>query len=426
MRKLYNFQRDILYKVKNHSRCALYCGLGTGKTLMSLTKAKRMCIDHALPLYVLIVCQKSKVSDWCEEAKEVFADTNMSVRCLHSTASINEYIKNGHIGVITYDLIWRRKNLDNIMEHDYVMIMDESSLIQHETAKRTKSCMKYAKSAYGVILCSGTPISGKYEHLWTQLVILGWDIRKRAFWNRYVDYEIDKSQGFPLMIVHGYKREENLHKKMAEYGCVFLKTEDAVDLPEAQNINIKVPVIDEYNYFRRYHLVTLSDGTEIVGDNILTQLLGERQLCGICNQHKLDAFKDLIESTSERVIVFYNFTAELEKMKDCIEDRPVSIVNGETKDLSAYNEYDNSITFIQYQAGAMGLNLQKAHITVYFTPPLSSELYEQSLGRTRRIGQNNHCLYYHLICENSVEEKIYRTLAMRMDYTERLFEKDIS
>ena len=425
MRKLYNFQRDILYKVKNHNRCALYCGLGTGKTLMSLVKAKKMCIDHALTLYVLVVCQKSKVFDWCKEAREVFADTNMKTQYLHSSASINEFIEDGHIGVITYDLIWRRKNLDELMEHDYIMILDESSLIQHETAKRTKACMKYAKSAYGLILCSGTPVSGKYEHLWTQLVMLGWDIRKRTFWNRYVDYEIDKSQGFPLTIVHGYKREANLHQKMAEYGCVFLKTEDAVDLPEAQNIDIKVEATDEYKYFRRYHLVELNDGTEIVGDNILTQLLGERQLCGICNQHKLEAFKDLIESTSERVLVFYNFTEELERMKNCVEDRPISIVNGDIKNLSAYDTCDNSITFIQYQAGAMGLNLQKAHITVYFTPPLSSELYEQSLGRTRRIGQNNHCLYYHLVCEGSVEEKIYKTLAMRMDYTERLFEKDI-
>lgn len=417
-RQLYRFQNDILDNVKDFNKCALYCGLGTGKTLMSLTKAHSMYTG-----YILIVCQKSKIEDWVNESREVF-DTE-PIYILHSDIAIKKLIEEGGIGIITYDLIWRRKCLDELMDYKYIMILDESSLIQHETAKRTKACMKYAKSACGLILCSGTPISGKYEHLWTQLVMLGWDIRKQSFWNRYVDYEIDKSQGFPLMIVHGYKREENLHQKMAEYGCVFLKTEDAVDLPEYQDININVPATKLYKEFKKTRYVTLSDGTEIVGNNILTQLLGERQLCGICNEDKLEAFKDLIESTVERVLVFYNFTAELEKMKDCIEDRPISIVNGNTKNLTAYDNCDNSITFIQYQAGAMGLNLQKAHITVYFTPPLSSELYEQSRGRTRRIGQNNHCLYYHLVCENSVEEKIYKTLAMRMDYTERLFEKDL-
>lgn len=417
--ELYKFQKDILKKTNGLHKCALYLGMGCGKTILSTEHVKSIFKNRD---NILVICQKSKISDWYEHLNyycgyhtEILSDWK-----LNQWKSIEKYENTAFI--INYDLVYRRKEINNII--NFHLILDESSLIQHEHTKRTKAIMKL--NFLSVTLLSGTVISGKYEHLWSQLVILGWDIRKRTFWNRYVDYEIDKSQGFPLMIVHGYKREENLHKKMAEYGCVFLKTEDAVDLPEAQNIDIKVQVIDEYKCFRRDHIVTLSDGTEIVGDNILTQLLGERQLCGICNQNKLDAFKDLIESTSERVIVFYNFTAELEKMKDYIEDRPVSIVNGETKDLNAYNEYDNSVTFIQYQAGAMGLNLQKAHITVYFTPPLSSELYEQSLGRTRRIGQNNHCMYYHLVCENSVEEKIYRTLAMRMDYTERLFEKDIS
>ena len=82
---------------------------------------------------------------------------------------------------------------------------------------------------------------------------------------------------------------------------------------------------------------------------------------------------------------------------------------------------EGSILFIQYQAGAMGLNLQKANKIVYFTPPLSSELFEQSKKRIHRIGQDKTCFYYYLTCKNSIEEKIYKTLKMRKDYTEALF-----
>ena len=103
-------------------------------------------------------------------------------------------------------------------------------------------------------------------------------------------------------------------------------------------------------------------------------------------------------------------------------NRPSCVVNGTLKNLSAYEGKDNSITFIQYQAGAMGLNLQKANKIVYFTPPLSSELFEQSKKRIHRIGQQKTCFYYYLTCKGSVEEKIYKTLAMRKDYTEDLFE----
>ena len=136
------------------------------------------------------------------------------------------------------------------------------------------------------------------------------------------------------------------------------------------------------------------------------------------------AFEDLLDSTNDRLIVFYNFQVELMTLSDILieHERPFSIINGNTKDLSAYENSEDSVTLIQYQAGAMGLNLQKANKIVYFTPPVSSELFEQSKKRIHRIGQEKTCFYYYLICRNSIEEKIYRTLKMRRDYTEALFE----
>jgi hypothetical protein len=124
--------------------------------------------------------------------------------------------------------------------------------------------------------------------------------------------------------------------------------------------------------------------------------------------------------------VFYNFTSELYKLLEVAKtlDKPVSIVNGNSKDLHNYEKCANSITFIQYQAGAMGLNLQLSNKIIYYSPPLSSELYEQSKKRINRIGQSKTCYYYNLIVTNSIEEKIYNNLAMRRDYTNKLFEED--
>jgi SNF2 family DNA or RNA helicase len=162
---------------------------------------------------------------------------------------------------------------------------------------------------------------------------------------------------------------------------------------------------------------------ELVGDTVLTQLLYERQLCGVYNNAKLDAFKDMLESTNDRLIVFYNFNAELEELRRVCADRPVSEVNGHKKDLDAYEQFDDSVTLIQYQAGAMGLNLQKANKVIYFTPTLSSELYEQSKKRIHRIGQEQPCFYYRLIVKDSVEGRIYDTLERREDFTSLLFKK---
>ena len=141
----------------------------------------------------------------------------------------------------------------------------------------------------------------------------------------------------------------------------------------------------------------------------------------------LQAFQDLIESTEERIIVFYNFYEELYAMYTVIGDRPRSVVNGQFKDLHAYEDEDNSITFVQYQSGAMGLNLQKAHITVYYTLPFgkgSCALWEQSKKRTHRIGQNNNCLYYYLLARKTIEERNLDNLRIGKEYNDYLFEAD--
>ena len=325
------------------------------------------------------------------------------------------------IGVINYELAFRRKEL--LQLKDFTLMLDESSLIQNETAKRSKFIMKL--NYKNLILLSGTPTSGKYERLWSQLHMLGWTISKDLFWRQYVDTEIIDNQGFPLKVVRGYKNVDRLKQKMRDYGCRFLKTDEVFDLPDQVFNEIKVNTTSEYRTFKRDRIVTINN-TEFVGDTTLTKMLYERQLCGSYNDNKLEALKDLLESSDDRIIIFYNFNEEARLIVELCEElnRPYSVVNGNGKDLTNYDNCDNSVTVIQYQAGAMGLNLQKANKIVYFTPPLSSELFEQSKKRTHRIGQKETCFYYELICRNSIEEKIYKVLAERRDYTDKLFEEE--
>ncbi|MPN11137.1 hypothetical protein SDC9_158438 [bioreactor metagenome] len=164
---------------------------------------------------------------------------------------------------------------------------------------------------------------------------------------------------------------------------------------------------------------------ELIGDSTLKKRLYSRMLCGHYNEEKLKSFEDLVSSTKDRLIVFYNFNDELDALKKIAArlERPMSEVSGQVKDLSNYQSEDNSITFIQYQAGAMGLNLQKSNKIIYFTLTEKSELFEQSKKRIHRIGQNNNCFYYLLICKGSIEEDILQTLEMRKDYTDELFKE---
>lgn len=381
----------------------------------------------------LVICQKSKIDDWVEHFRSNYANGilfdvwNLSnkgdmISFKSSVSGIECGGKHSVVGVINYELAFRRPELSKLT--DFTLMLDESSLIQNEQAKRSKFILNKLHPA-NVILLSGTPTGGKYENLWSQLHLLGWNISKTTYWNTYINYHFEDIGGIPVKFIDGYKNVDRLKRKMREYGCHFLKTEDVIDLPDQVFTTIRVPVIKEYRKFRKDKVVEV-DGTQLLGDNTLTKMLYERQLCGQYNKNKMEAFKDLVKSTEDRLIVFYNFTAELIELESVANDlcRPFSLVNGQCKRMDEYESYSNSITFIQYQAGAMGLNLQKANKIIYYSPPLSSELYEQSKKRINRIGQNRTCYYYNLTVTGSIEERIYKTLAMRKDFTEKLFEED--
>lgn len=393
--------------------------MGLGKTFVGSEKMYEL---HAT--INLVVCQKSKVRDWVNHFIDHY-DCAYYIYDLTKKSEIDLFFGDENftpkVGVINYDLIFRRPELAKLK--DFTLMLDESSLVQNETSKRSKFILRKLKPT-NVILLSGTPTGGKYEKLWSQCRLLGWNISKTAYWDTYIKYHFEDGMGFPFKVIDGYKNVERLKRKLREHGAIFMNSEEVFDLPAQIDSRIYVPTIKEYRKFKRDSIVTF-EGCEYVGDTTLTKMLYERMLCGYANKDKLSALTDILNSTEDRVIIFYNFQNELRIINELIAklERPMSVVCGDIKDLSEYEKFENSITLIQYQAGSMGLNLQKANKIVYFTPPLSSELFEQSKKRIHRIGQERSCFYYYLTCKNSIEEKIYRTLAMRKNYTEKLFEQ---
>ena len=430
--KLYEHQGQALEQTKGFNKVAYYLDMGLGKTFVG--SEKMMQLDSKVNL---VICQKSKIDDWIDHFVQHYElKENMMIydctkwkkndwQALKNDVNFDSdwHNKSKYLLIINYDLVFRRSELLQL-EH-FTMMLDESSLIQNDTAKRSKFVLKMKPD--NVILLSGTPTSGKYENLLSQMNLLGWTISKELYNRQYVNWVKVETDGFIHKVIDKetpYKNVDRLKQKMRDHGSVFLKTEECFDLPEQIFIPVAVPKTKEYAQFRKKGLVTI-EGIELVGDSTLTKRLYSRMLCGHYNKDKLQAFKDLASSTKDRLIVFYNFNAELDALQRIAAEleRPVSQVNGHVKDLTAYENEEDSITLVQYQAGAMGLNLQKANKVVFFTLTDKSELFEQSKKRVHRIGQNNTCFYYMMMCKDSVEEVILDTLNQRKDFTDELFKE---
>lgn len=429
--ELYQHQKQVLSDTERFNRVGYFLDMGLGKTFVG--SEKMWDLNTAVNL---LICQKSKIDDWVDHFTEHYPDYKV-YDLTKKTQSImfRRYMDGEHIaddesvlGVINYELAFRRSYIAHIS--NFTLMLDESQYIQNETAKRSKFVLSLKPE--NVILLSGTPTSGKYEKLWSQCRMLGWNISKEAFWNTYIETEWveDMDSGYKRQNVIGYKNVERLKHKLAQHGAVFMKTEEAFELPDQQEITVRIPVSKNYRRFMKNSYLQLDEETELVGDTVLTKFLYARQLCGQYCPDKLEAVADLIASTDERIVIFYNFTAEYLALVQITDQlgRPQSIVNGKQKQLLNYENCSNSVTFVQYQAGAMGLNLQKAHITIYFTLPFgkgSCALWEQSKKRTHRIGQGQKYLYYYPLCKGSIEEKNLINLRLGKEYNEKLFEKEL-
>lgn len=92
----------------------------------------------------LLICQKSKINDWKEHFQKYYS-TNITL--VDATKNKMKFVLTSikvnvapTIILINYELAFRRPELLKL--HDITLLLDESSLIQNETAKRTKFIMK--------------------------------------------------------------------------------------------------------------------------------------------------------------------------------------------------------------------------------------------------------------------------------------------
>lgn len=416
--QLFPHQERLMEMTEDFANVGYFVEMGLGKTYLATEKMKAIGNDANL-----IVCQKSKIGDWLAHVDDNYPEYSAFDLTNNRQMALFLEVDYPKVGIINYELLWRRPQVTQLK--GFTLILDESSLIQNETTERASFILKRLDFA-NVVLLSGTVVNGNYEKLWSQCQLLGWPISRDLFDRQYVQYrKIDDGSGYPRKIPDGYKNVERLKRKLRDYGGVFMKTAEVYEeLPETVFQLMNVPTSPEYRRFEKDKVIPVEEKV-LIGDMLLTERMYKRMLCGQYSKAKLQVFEDLLESTDDRLIVFYWFTEEYERLREICEKhrRPVSVINGEKKDLEAYETCEDSVTLCQYQAAAMGHNLQLANkMILYSLPDGDMELYEQCLKRIDRIGQTRPCYYYILMCHGSIEEEIWMRLNEKKARKDELFE----
>lgn len=406
MVELYDYQQTYLKNLPKNIIMAADVGLG--KTIMALEHARRHNVYH---LVVIAPASKVRTGDWQREIETFFPDkTDVTAPAKYT--------------VISYEMFSKRVN--EFIDPDITFIVDECHMACNATTKRARAILKVARIAHQWIFLSATPLPNGWRSAETYAVLTGLARNKTDFVQKHVI--IDRSRGFPLIL--GYRDKPLLENWWARIAKPLERTGD-MHLP-SENIPV-TPVMDGKLWKvyqkavkqRLYHV----DGEDELLDNPSKLFTTLRQ---IPNPLRVDALQSIIESTTEHIVVFYNFNSEREAVLAMLEKsfkgRKIYEQSGHKSNLpdrSKWEKIKPSVTLVQYQSGSQAIELTYASVTVYLSPCTSYANYEQSKGRTRRNGQKKTTLFYHIAAEGSLDRHIWGILKQKKDFSTAIMQNII-
>jgi hypothetical protein len=141
--------------------------------------------------------------------------------------------------------------------------------------------------------------------------------------------------------------------------------------------------------------VKLEDGTSIILDDTKARFI-------------LNKFKD------DKIAIFYKYVAQLQNLKNVIGDRL-------TTDLEEFNTTDKWIA-LQFVSGREGINLSKADYLVMAEIDFSAVTYWQSRDRMTTINRKENIVYW-IMAEKSIEQKIYKLVQSKKNFTTKHYER---
>lgn len=394
---LYPTQEEVM----NEAKPSYFYGLGTssGKSLISIYHY----LKHNKGEPLLIVCPptKKKSNEWDYEIEKV---------------EQHEQIK------INYEVIASSMLAKEYGKYtNHFLILDEAHYFMNPTSNRGKAAQKLCKASTNYVMLSATP-GESWSKFMNYMIIFGFYKNKTEFLKQHAIYETKHFGGRSIKQIVDFQKTDVLERYWQSIATM-KETSYFVDLPQVSERFVEFNKSNLYKSAAKDRVVEIDD-EQVILDS--PPKLGATLRYLTNQKSKIDYTKELLESTNDNVVIFYQFTKEKDNLLDMLNklDKQVFEVSGQSFELPTQAErktLSNSVTLVQIQAGSAAIDLKYANQVIYYCPTYSYTQYQQSRGRCIRHGGHDRVEIIKFKTKGTIETQVWKALDNKQDFDEKLY-----
>lgn len=431
--ELHKYQWRMIEWVLKTPKCALWAGVGLGKTVTTLTAIQTLLLKKQAKKVLIVAPLRVAKFVWPSEINNWEHLHQLRHVVLHGSKKYREELLNTscEIHIINKEMVtWLVEEMSKRGHWPYdTIVIDESTCVKSPKSKRFKSLRLAYKHTLRMIQLSATPAPNGLLDLWSQMHLLDAGTRLGRTMTAYKDtYFVGDYMGFNFVPKPG--APEQIYKKV-EDKCLTLTSEDYLELPKCTHNTISLEMspnlLAAYLELEKEFVLELETGTitasqaavlsgkllQFCGgaiylseeDKIALANIGDTDHWVEVSLQKIEALRDLVdEMAGQPLLVAYNYKHELKRL---LREFPKGRVLSTKQDEDDWNAKKIPLMFVHPASCGHGLNLQYGGSNlVWFGTTWNLEHYDQLIGRLDRQGQTDPVFIHHLIFKGSIEERV--------------------
>ena len=423
------YQNDAADFLLGHERAMILAPVGAGKTAITLTAMKDALNKKTVSRFLVLAPKRVATDVWPVEAPKWAPNLYMRVAVGTPAERLSALRSHSDVVVTNYD------NLQWLSEQELnfdAIVFDELTRLKNPSGARFKALTKVIDKMRVRWGLTGSFTSNGLEDVFGQCKIVDQKLlgrSKGAFMQQYFVL-MNPEYGEWMPRPGSLKRVMDVIKP-ATY--VLEPGEYADKLPPCHMVEMRCDMpMTEYNTMKKDFVVQFGD-SQIAAINaaVVTGKL-QQMASGFVydttsvasdapskftvtqapiwfSKHKFDALDDLLqENQRANTIIAYTYKEELAELKRRYKQ---AVTLDDDRAIERWNKGEVELLLVHPKSAGHGLNLQHGGCRmVFLSLPWSLELFEQTIGRLHRSGQQHDVWVYVMLTNKTVDEKIWAAL----------------